>query len=241
MDNGALTRAERRFRVWMFISAWMYAGAGLCFLFGGGLIVGGVNAFSARFFPALPLYPLPGASPEGKFWLVLSLSMMAMITYICRSAYLDLRRNARLVPILLLSKFCSSVFYMSFFIAYGHLANLVGFFTDGPLFLATLALWLPAAVGDRYIPEVEEDIIASFGEAMFPRGGAFEAGYMDFREECIADARRLFSMQYPPSRIGSRIMFRVLDMSPMFMMLRPVTFRRLSIEKRQQLLMRFEH
>jgi hypothetical protein len=241
MGNDVLTRAERRFRIWMFISAWMYAGAGLCFLFGGGLIVKSVNMLSARVFPALPLYPLPGASPEGKFWLALSLSMMAMITYICRSAYLDLRRNGRLVPILLLSKFCSSVFYMSFFVAYGHLANLVGFFTDGPLFLVTLALWLPAAVGDRCIDDVEEDILAAMGEAMFPRGGAFEAGYADFREECLADTRKMIAAYYPPTRVGVRAIIRVFDMAPMFMFVKPMTMRRLTIEKRQQVLRRLEH
>jgi hypothetical protein len=225
----------------MFISAWMYAGSGLCFLFGGGLIVRSVNAVSARVFPSLPLYPLPAASPEGRFWLVLSLSMMAMITYICRAAYLDLRRNGRLVPILLLSKFCSSAFYMGFFIASGHLANLVGFFTDGPLFIVTLIMWLPAMSGDKHIDGTEEDIIAALGEALFPRGGAFEAGYADFRDECMAEARLMIAAQYPATRIGSRIMLRILDLTPLFVMFRPVTLRRLSVEKREQLLTRIEH
>jgi hypothetical protein len=240
MENIALTRGERAFRVWMFISAWMYAVSGLSFLFGGGLIVGGINALSARVFPSLPLYPLPGASPEGKFWLALGLSMMAMITYICRAAYLDPRRNGRLVPILLLSKFCSSVFYLSFFFAYKQLAHLTGFFTDGPLFLVTLALWLPAEAGDKYIDGAEEDILAAVGEAMLPRGGAFEAGYADFRDLCIADARKIFAAQYPPALAVSRAMIRIIDLSPLFLSLRPVTLRRLPIEERQQLLKRIE-
>lgn len=241
MENSELTRAERRFRVWMFISAWMYAVSGLSFLFGGGLIVKSINAVSARILPALPLYPLPGASPEGKFWLVLTLSMMAMITYICRAAYIDQRRNGRLVPVLLLSKFCSSVFYMLFFIAYRHLANLVGFFTDFPLFVVTLILWLPAMSGDKYMNDADEDIIAALGETMFPRGGAFEAGYADYRAECIEDARIMMAEQYPMARAGSRIMLRVLDISPMFLMFRPVTLRRLPYEKRRELLSRIEH
>jgi hypothetical protein len=241
MGNVALTRAEHRFRVWMYISAWMYAGSGLFFLIGGGLIVKFVNMASARLLPSLPLYPLPAASPEGKFWLALSLSMMAMITYICRAAYLDPRRNGRLVPILLLSKFCSSVFYMGFFIAYGHLANLVGFFTDGPLFLVTLILWLPAEAGGNFIDETEEDIIAAIGEALLPRGGAFEAGYADYRDRCIVDARKLVAAQYPATQIGARAMLRILDLSPVYLSLRPVTLRRLPVEKRMELLKRIEH
>jgi len=225
----------------MYISAWMYALAGLCFLFGGGLIVSSVNTLSLRFFPTLPVYPLPGPAPEGKFWLVLSLSMMAMITYISRAAYLDLRRNGRLVPILLLSKFCSSMFYLIFFATSGQLVHLVGLLTDGPLFLITFALWIPASPGDEYIDGAEADTLAAIGEALFPRGGAFEAGYADFREECIADARKMFAGQYPSTRMGTRMMIRIFDLSPLFMMAKPVSFRRLPLEKRQALLNRIEH
>jgi len=142
MDETGLTLAERRFRMWMLVSAWMYALAGLFFLVAGTRIAPLVNDISKRFLP-LPLYPLPAEEPEGAFWLVLTLSLMAMITYICRAAYLDIRRNGRLVPILLLAKSSSSVFYLVFFIAHRQLIYLVGFFTDAPLFLLTLVLWIP--------------------------------------------------------------------------------------------------
>ncbi len=240
MENSNLTRGERVFRVWMYISAWMYAVSGLCFLFGGGLIVKSINAFSARFLPSLPPYPLPVGSPEGGFWLVLSLSMMAMITYICRAAYLDPRRNGRLVPILLLSKFCSSAFYLAFFIANRQLAHLVGFFTDGPLFIVTLLIWLPASAGNKYIDGAEEDILVAIGDALFPRGGAFEAGYMDFRDENVADARVMFSKQYPVTLAGTRFLMRLIDLSPVYVALRPVTLRRLPLERRQDVLRRVE-
>jgi hypothetical protein len=241
MVNYALTKAERRFRVWMYISAWMYAGSGLCFLFGGGLIVRSINMVSARVFPFLPLYPLPSDAPEGMFWAALSLSMMAMITYICRAAYLDVRHNGRLVPILLLSKFCSSMFYAAFFITFGHLAHLVGLFTDGPLFVVTLALWLPAAVGENRLDGAEEEIIAAIGDAMFPRGGAFEAGFADYREENMVDIRRMFAAEYGPAQWVSRLMVRLVDLSPVYLSFKFATLRRLPIEDRQRLLRRIEH
>ena len=237
--DAAFTPAERRFRVWMYISAWMYGLAGLFFLVAGMHIAPFVNAVSERFLP-LPLYPLPAAQPEGAFWLVLSLSMMAMITWICRSAYLDLRRNRRLVPVLLLSKFCSSVFYLGFFLAHEHLVHLVGALTDGPLFLATLIMWLPAAPGDRCIDETEEDILAAMGEAFIPRGGEMEQGYADFRERSLADSRRLLSVQSPASLMMLRIMIRFIDAMPLLLRGKLVAFRRLPLEQRQDILMRME-
>jgi hypothetical protein len=240
METIELTRAERRFRIWMLISAWMYATGGMEFLLGGDMILQTINSLSARVFPGLPLYPLPGTSTEGKFWLTLGLSMMAMITYICWAIYRDVRRNCRWATILLLSKFCSSVFYLGFFVADGHLAYLVGFLTDSPLFIITLALWVPATVGDRWIDDTEEDILAAIGEAMFPRGGAFPEGYVDFRKECIEDTRKMFAELYPTTRMGARMMLRALDLSPWFLLFSPATLRRLPIGKRQELLRRIE-
>lgn len=238
-QTAPLTPAERRFRLWMFISAWMYGISGTFFFVAGFRIAPFVNTISEKFLP-LPLYPLPAEGPEGSFWLVLSLSMMAMITYICRAAYLDVRRNGRLVPILLLSKFCSTAFYFYYLITQGQIVHLVGVLTDGPLFLATLILWLPAAPGDKYIDGAEEDILAALGDALMPRGGAFEVGYLDFREECIADARRIFARHSLFTLTVCRLMLRVLDLSPIFISLRPITLRRLPNDQRIALLKRIE-
>jgi hypothetical protein len=219
----------------------MYAVTGICVLFGGGLILRVINGISARVFPALPLYPLPETSPEGEFWLVLSCSMLAMIAYICRSAYLDFRRNGRLVPILLLSKFCSSVLYLAFFITNGPLAYLVAFCIDGSLLLLTFALWLSAASVECLISCVDEDIIAAIGDALFPRGGAFDIGYSDFREANIDDTKKMFAAYYPHMLLGVKLMLRAFDWSPLFLIFRPTTIRRLPLEARQQLLRRIEN
>lgn len=240
MDTVQFTPAEKRFRVWMLISAWMYAISGAFFFVAGFQIAPFVNQISSRFLP-LPLYPLPSGEPEGAFWLALSLSMMAMITYICRAANLDPRKNGRLVPVLLISKFCSTAFYLYYFASQGQLAYLVGALTDGPLFIATLALWLPASTGDRFITEAEEDMLASLGDGLMPRGGAFEAGYLDFRDECIADARRMFANQGTLALSASRFMLRALDVSPVFLTLRPMTLRRLKTYERSDVLKRIEN
>lgn len=238
MDQ-ALTSAERRFRLWMFISAWMYGISGLFFLCAGWAIAPAINAAAKGLLP-LPLYPLPAHGPEGAFWRVLSVSMMAMITYICRAAYLNLRRSAGLVPLLLLSKFCSSALYTAFFIANHQLAHLVGALTDGPLFLVTLWLWLPASAGDRCIDDAEADMLAAVGEALMPRGGPFETGFADVRDACIADARTLLAAMAPAALAVQRVMLRVLDLSPVYLSLRPITLRRLPLDRRVALLRRIE-
>lgn len=245
MPVSQLTRAEQVFRRWMLISAWMYAVSGLFFLVAGPHMAWVFNDLGDRLTFALgvvlPAYPLPADDREGAFWLVLSLSMMAMITYICRAAYLDLRRNAGLVPLLLLSKFCSSAIYLGFFLATGQLAHLVGTLTDGPLFLVTLALWFPASRGDRFLDRTEEEIYLAAGETLAPRGGAFEAGYADFREESLKDAQRLFAALSPVALAVFRMMLRFVDLLPIFIIRKPRTFRRLKPEERLAFLNRLEH
>jgi len=241
MVDPNLTPAERRFSLWMFISAYMYAISGLFFLLAGMKIAPFVNVVSSRFFPSLAPYPLPADGTEGGFWLVLSLSMMAMITWISRAASIDLRGNSRLVPVLLLSKFCSTMFYLFFFISSGQLLHLVGCLTDGPLFLVTLVLWIPASRGGGHLSETEEEILAAVGDAILPRGGAFDAGYTDFRKECLSDARTMMSAQDPFARSAFRFMLKFIDISPVIFLGRLRTFRRLAPEQRTALMEKFEN
>ena len=145
MQQTDWTRSERIFRAWMLISAWMYGLGVLLFLVAGAHIPHIVNLISAKIC-SLPLYPLPSNQADAAFWRVLGVSMMAMITWIAAAAYRDPRANARLVPILLLSKFCSTALYFVLFCRHGYLAYIVGAVTDGPIFVATAALWCAAAL-----------------------------------------------------------------------------------------------
>ncbi len=210
IESKVWTAAERVFRVWMLISAGMYAAGCVGFLLIGPYIPAAINAVS-RFISPLPLYPLPANVPEGAFWRILSVSMMAMITWIAVQTYRDPRRHANLVPILLVSKACSTVCYTVFFIMYGHLAYIVGFMTDGPIFLVTAGLWYAAAGGDRYLTSGEQRILAAIGEAFIPRGGRFPLGYADTRVACVSDASRMLAALDMPTLTGVRFLLHMLN------------------------------
>ncbi|MCX5758385.1 MAG: hypothetical protein NTU83_07765 [Candidatus Hydrogenedentes bacterium] len=154
-----------------------------------------INVVS-RFISPLPLYLLPANAPEGAFWRVLSVSMMAMITWIAVQAYRDPRGHANLVPVLLLSKACSTACYTVFFIMYGHLAYIVGFVTDGPIFLVTAGLWYAAAGGDRYLTPGEQRILAVIGKAFMPR---------------VSGACRMLSALDMPTLVGLRLSLHMLN------------------------------
>jgi len=217
METPVLTPAERLFRLWMLISAVMFGFAVPFFLLAGVHIVRVINAISAKIIPALPLYPLPPGGLEGAFWRVLSVSMMAMLTWACCMIYKDVRRNGRIVVIVLLSKFCSTACYSGLFLSGHYLAYLVGALTDGPIFLLTLVLWYLAAGGERFLDAKEEEILAALGDAFIPRGGAFELGFLDRREECLAGARQLLAAQDAGMVAAVRIVLRLLNLTPIFL------------------------
>jgi len=194
----------------MLISAGMYALGAVVFLWIGFVIPRIINAISA-FATPLPLYPMPANAPEGAFWRVLAVSMMAMITWIAVQTYRDPRRNGNLVPILLLSKACSTVCYTVFFIFHGHLAYIIGFVTDGPIFLITAGLWYAAAGGDRCLTLGEERIVAAIGEALMPRGGGFPLGFADRRDSCLAGTHRILAVLDLPTLVGIRLSLHLLN------------------------------
>ena len=230
-----LTQEERAFRGWMFVSIGLYGIAGAFFLIWGDWVPRCINAFSARSVN-LPLYP----DSEGAFWRVLSVSMMAMITWIALSVYRDLHANRPLVSVLLLSKCCSTGLYAVFFIQRRELVYLVGVLTDGPLFLITWALWFVARPGARCLDRKEEQILLALGEAILPRGGAFPEGYGDVAGACLADLRRLVSAQQVATRLFTRIVLRTLDLLPMLLTLRPHTLQSVPLEERSRWLARIE-
>jgi len=220
METPLLTPAERLLRLWMLISAVMFGFAVPFFLFAGVYIVPVINAISARIIPSLPLYPLPEGNLEGAFWRVLSVSMMAMLTWACCMIYKDVRRNNRIVVVILLSKFCSTACYAGLFLSNPYLAFLVGALTDGPIFLLTLVLWYVAKAGDRFIDEKEEEIFIAIGDAFIPRGGAFDLGFLDKRDECLAILRRFLAVQDAVTVLSFRIALRALNLTPVYLNLR---------------------
>lgn len=237
MDGKVWTSAERVFRGWMLISAMMYALGCIGFLVIGKYIPAIINRIS-RITTSLPLYPLPADGAEGAFWTVLASSMMAMITWIAVQAYRDPRRNANLVPILLLSKACSTGFYTVLFVFNGHLAYIVGFLTDGPIFLLTAGLWYAAAGGDRYLTPGEERILMALGDAFMPRGGRFALGYADTCDACLSEARRMLAQLNVASLTAIRLGLHMVNWAPL------TSFRRrliaLTTDERAQAIARLE-
>jgi len=127
-------------RTWMIISAVIYAVGGLSFLLGQNRLLENLNRASQLLFrDRLPLIPL---STE-KFWLALVNSMMLMLVVISIFAAADIEKYYMMVTVILFSKAFSSIQYLLMFI-FGkrYLAYLVGFLSDGPLFLVTLFFFL---------------------------------------------------------------------------------------------------
>jgi len=239
MGTTDLTRAERAFRAWMLICAIMFLFAVPLFLFAGVWIVPAINLISAKLLP-LPLYPLPPSGLEGAFWRVLGVSMMAMLTWACLRVWSDVRRYGWVVGVVLISKLCSSVCYLSFFLIHHEFAYLVGVLTDGPIFLITLVLWFGAAPGNKFLSQKEESILTILGDAILPRGGAFRVGYQDLQAECLADTRRILATMDPLTLLGFRFMLRGLNLTPLFVARRAQTVLTMHPNERAAFLIRLE-
>lgn len=240
MKYNDLTRAERIFRGWMLICAIVFGLAVPFFLLAGVWIVPVINAVSARLLP-LPLYPLPASGMEGAFWRVLGVSMMAMLTWACTMIYLDVRRNHWIVGVMLISKFCSTFCYSCLFVVHHEIAYLGGALTDGPIFLVTLVLWFLASPGTKYIDSKEESILLALGETIVPHGGAFSIGFSDVRDECLAEVRGLLATLDPVTLVGTRLLLRAVNFSPVLVAGRLTTITRMPQSERAPFLVRLEN
>ena len=223
----------------MLISAVIFGFAVPFFFFGGAWIAPVINIVSAHLCP-LPLYPIPPDGVEGAFWRVLGVSMMSMLTWTCWKIYLDVRQYSHLTPIILISKCCSTSLYFVLFCSNHYLAYLIGALTDGPIFVLTWLLWYMARPADRCLDPREEDIVLAIGDALVPPGGAFTAGFLDLRGECLADIRRSLGSLAPLSLCGTRLLVRVLNVAPILAGLSLGTLLGASREKRSALLARLE-
>jgi hypothetical protein len=138
----ALTRHEKQLVLLLKIWIFCFAGGGLYFLLFQNVLIKQINFFSSDILKLnLPLHP---ESPD-KFWLALTLSMMATITALSYIAQKDIRKNIGYVIPLLIAKFVSTFFFiLFFFIHINSLAYIVGALTDGPIFIITLVFYIRA-------------------------------------------------------------------------------------------------
>jgi hypothetical protein len=217
----------------------MYLFGAVFFLVAGAYITPIINAISLRIC-GLPLYPLPFTQLEGAFWRVLSVSMMAMLAWICGTAYRNPRANYNLIPVLLISKFCSTASYFVLFLLKGYLAFIIGSLTDGPIFIFTAVVWFLALPGKELLTRKEEDILFSFGKTILPRGGAFELGFEDLRESTLADIRKMISAFDGITLAGMRFGLHLINFLPILVVRRAKTMLNLSLLERETFLRRAE-
>lgn len=118
----------------------------IVFLFLPDMLMKITNDVSVKLFPRLPLYP----TGENKFWLSMTVSMMAGVTVTSLLIFHDVKRYYSMAIPLCAMKFTSSLAGLGFFLLgfvtvheeWSALANLVIFTTDFPLGLLMLILFL---------------------------------------------------------------------------------------------------
>jgi hypothetical protein len=139
-----LTPQERQLKALMRLWTVLFALGAVAFLLFGDWILYSGNYFSVEIMkwnlPAMPL-------PVEKFWLSLTISMMATITMLSYYVQKDVRANMVLISFLLVAKLTSTLVMLSaFFWDRPYFNYLMGsVFCDGPIFVITLIFYRRAA------------------------------------------------------------------------------------------------
>ena len=136
----ALTREERQLASLMRFWTWLFGFGAVAFLLFGDWILYSGNYFSVAIMKwTLPAMPLP----VEKFWLSLTVSLMATITMISHYIAKDVRTNLLLTSFLLVSKLTSTLVMLSaFFWDRPYFNYLLGsVFCDGPIFVITFIFY----------------------------------------------------------------------------------------------------
>lgn len=126
----SLIRLKNLLKFWMYC----FLGSSIVFLFFGDRLLTTINTIGMKVAPNLAVLPLPNE----RFWLTLTLSLMFTLVFLCYLGQKDIEKNMVVVPPILLSKFVSTAFFMTFFfVDQNAFAYLVGVLSDGPIFLIT--------------------------------------------------------------------------------------------------------
>ncbi len=216
-----LSLAEKRFRLWMWVSFGMYMLGLPLFLLLGRQVAAFLNGLP-RSLAQLPPWPAAGMGMEVYFWQVLGVSLMGVLGILCLYIALDVRRYGPMINALLCAKFVSVVCYAALFLGSGNLAYCVAVLTDGSIFALSWGLWFLASPGNSLLDPWERRVLTSAGETLLPQGGAFPTGYTDVAERCVEDAGRFLGAQSPMDIAVTRLMLRALDLMPLCLLrLRP--------------------
>ena len=143
-----LTREEKALRQLLQIFIFLFAGGALLFATLPQMILRHLNQAAFLLAPTLPLLP----DSENRFWVALTVSMMATITALCYGAQNDLRRRKDLVVYVLIAKATSTLFFILYFVLDTHaLPYLFGMLVDGLIFMILLIFYRRAARSSQLI------------------------------------------------------------------------------------------
>lgn len=141
------TRWINRLRVLLFIWGITFSGALGVFVFATDDLFGQMNNLSVHYTPNL----VPIANSAERFWMGLTISLMLTLIILCFGAALDLKQRMNWVPLLLISKFVSTVSFLAYFLtSQTSLAYLIGALTDGFIFLLTAFVYTKACREDGF-------------------------------------------------------------------------------------------
>jgi hypothetical protein len=209
-----LTPAEKRFRLWMWLSFWMYTLGIPLFLLFGRQVAAFLNGLP-RSLVHLPPYPAAGTGMEVVFWQVLGVSLMGILGVLCLYIARDVRRFGPMINALLCAKLISTVCYAFLFLGSGNLAYVVAVLTDGSIFLLSWTLWFLASPAERLLDAWETRVLSAIGTTLLPKDGPYPAGYADVEERCIADAERFLAAHASLDIAAVRLMLRLFDLLPL--------------------------
>ncbi len=146
-----LTKEERQLRGLMRFWTFLFGLGAVDFLLFGDWILYSGN-YVSTYILRLNLPPMP--MPSERFWLALTVSLMATITMISYYIQKDVRANIVLTSFLLMSKLTSTLVMLSaFFWDHPYFNYLLGsVFCDGPIFVITF-IFYRRAVKSLLVPE----------------------------------------------------------------------------------------
>ena len=139
------TKAEKQLRVWMTISAILYFGGGMVFLFLPRPLLQLLDSFAGLFHMA---YVLPGAVAAERFWNLLAFSMAMTITTSSIMVVRNPKTNKDFCIPVIVSKIASWLPALVYFAVISRaFAHVVIFLVDFPLFVLTVVFYRRARVG----------------------------------------------------------------------------------------------
>jgi tryptophan-rich sensory protein len=143
-----LTQDEKRLQLLLKFWSFLFAVGCVMFAFAPHFVIENLNRIFLKIAPTLPSLPYS----EERFWLALTVSLMATISALCYSAQSDLKRKKDLVVFVLISKATSSLFFFLFFFLDRHsLAYLFGMALDGSIFVITFIFYMRATRSSQLI------------------------------------------------------------------------------------------